>query len=106
MTNPRKYQFALGPDGERMTVDNVLDILPPPGFGTNGPGRWTPGRKNAVIQAIKVGLITRELACQRWNFTDQELKAWERNRRRHGVDGLKVTRLQKLEQEYEQQRSR
>ena len=98
MNNLRKYQFALGPNGERMTVENVLEVLPPHGWR----GRWTPGRKNAIIQAIKVGLITREVACQRWNFTDQELKAWERNRRRHGVDGLKVTRLQKLERGNEQ----
>lgn len=87
---PRRYQFALGPNGERMTTENVLEVLPPQGWR----GRWTPNRKNAVIQAIKVGLITTEVACQRWNFTEDELRDWMRNRRLHGVEGLKVTKLQ------------
>jgi transposase-like protein len=60
-----------------------------------GPNpRWTPGRKAAVVQAVKEELLTAEEACQRYDLTMDELAGWTNALERGGVGALRVTRLQ------------
>lgn len=85
-----KQKIAYGPDGEKLTPETVWDVLPPMGWS----GRWTPARKELVIIAKKAGLITEDDCLRMWGFTADELHDWERRVRRHGSEGLKVTKLQ------------
>ena len=55
--------------------------------------RWTPGRKAAVIEGVRQGLLTVEQACERYNLTMDEYRAWERDYDSHGAAGLRSTRV-------------
>ena len=63
--------------------------LPPP-----DTKRWTARRKAAVVQSVRLGLISLEEACLRYDLTVEELFGWQRAVDRHGIPGLRVTRLQ------------
>lgn len=56
--------------------------------------RWSPGRKAAVVAAIRAGVISREEACARYLLSPEELTAWEAAFDRNGVPGLRTTRQQ------------
>ena len=56
--------------------------------------RWTARRKAAVVQSVRLGLISLEEACLRYDLTVEELFGWQRAVDRHGIPGLRVTRLQ------------
>ena len=62
----------------------------------SGACRWTARRKVAVVKAVRAGRLTPETACRTYGLSGEELAAWERLLDRHGPDGLKVTRLQRL----------
>jgi hypothetical protein len=51
-------------------------------------------RKAAVVQAVRDGSISLRDACRRYILSREEFLAWERAVDRHGVPGLRVTRLQ------------
>jgi hypothetical protein len=55
--------------------------------------RWTPGRKAAVINAVRQGLLTIEQACERYHLSVDEYRAWERDFDSHGEAGLRSTRV-------------
>lgn len=76
---------ALGPDGHRLTLAD----LPPPGVQ-----RWVTRRKAEVVAAVRSGILTLEDACQRYELSKEEFAGWERLYERHGVKGLRTTRLQ------------
>jgi len=63
--------------------------LPPP-----DTKRWVVRRKAIVVQAVRSGLISLQEACRRYNLSVEEFLAWQRAIERHGVPGLRVTRLQ------------
>ena len=63
--------------------------LPPP-----NTRRWTFRRKGALLEAIRRGVITAEEARERYGLSVEELDAWQREFERHGLYGLRVTRLQ------------
>ena len=63
--------------------------LPPPGVK-----RWVIRRKAAVVAAVRSGAIGLEEACRRFELSEEEFNAWERGFDRHGVAGLRITRLQ------------
>ena len=69
---------------QRVTIE-----LPPP-----YTKRWTARRKAAVVQSVRLGLISLEEACLRYDLTVEELFGWQRAVDRHGIPGLRVTRLQ------------
>ena len=56
--------------------------------------RWVVRRKAEVLAAIRGGLIERSEAILRWQFSDEELRLWERALDCAGVPGLRVTRVQ------------
>jgi hypothetical protein len=71
-----------------------IDIqLPTPG------DRWTPRRKRAVIEALDAGQISTADAFERYALTPEELNAWVKMFLRHGLYGLRGTRLQYYEPE-------
>ena len=70
---------------------NVICSMPElPSFGT----RWTVRRKAAVIEAVRGGWVPIEEACRLYNLSVDEFLAWERDIDRHGMHGLRTTRLQ------------
>jgi hypothetical protein len=77
---------AALPDGRRI----YLADLPPAGFTR----RWTIAKKAAVACAVRGGLLTHEEACKRYMLSVDELLSWQRAIERHGVPGLRATKIQ------------
>jgi Protein of unknown function (DUF1153) len=76
--------------GETLPRNSPVSVdLPPPGVK-----RWVIRRKAAVVAAVRSGAIGLEEACRRFELSEEEFHAWERGFDRHGVAGLRVTRLQ------------
>ncbi|MGF1477401.1 MAG: DUF1153 domain-containing protein [Geminicoccaceae bacterium] len=67
-----------------------LADLPPP-----DTKRWVARRKAIVVTAVRIGLLTLDEACERYSLSAEEYLAWERAIDKHGVPGLRVTRIQK-----------
>jgi hypothetical protein len=63
--------------------------LPPP-----DTKRWTVRRKAAVVRAVRIGMMSLQGACLRYSLSVEEFLAWQRAVERHGILGLRVTRLQ------------
>ena len=82
---PGRPISVIGPDGLPIT----LDTLPPP-----GTTRWVIRRKAEVVAGVRAGLITLEEACARYTLSVEEFLSWQRLIDRHGLRGLRVTRLQ------------
>jgi Protein of unknown function (DUF1153) len=78
-------EVVVGPDGRTISLTD----LPTPGIK-----RWVTRRKAEVVAAVKGGLLTAEDACDRYSLTKEEYQGWERLYERHGVKGLRTTRLQ------------
>jgi len=53
-------------------------------------------RKAIVAKAVIHGLIKRADALARYDLSDEELTDWIRGVERHGLSGLKVTRIDTL----------
>ena len=69
----------------------TLDDLPPP-----DTKRWVARRKAEVVAAVRDGVLSFDHACQRYNISAEEFLAWEKAMDRHGLGGLRVTRLQEF----------
>jgi hypothetical protein len=82
-SRPRKY--VVGPDGSPLTIAD----LPPP-----GTTRWVIRRKAEVVAAVRGGLLSLEEACSLYMLTVEEFLAWQRSIDRHGLAGLRTTRIQ------------
>lgn len=76
---------VIGPDGRKLTLDD----LPEPGIK-----RWVTRRKAEVVAAVHGGLLSVDDACGRYELSKEEFTGWERLFERHGVKGLRTTRLQ------------
>ena len=63
----------------------------PPPADTN---RWVVRRKAAVVHAVRSGLISLDEACRRYALSVEEFHSWEQAIDKHGLRGLRVTRLQ------------
>ncbi len=64
--------------------------LPPP-----DTVRWVARRKAQVVNAVRNGQLTLDQACAHYRLSAEEFLAWERMIERHGLAGLRVTRLQR-----------
>ena len=82
---PGRPNSVRGPDGLPIT----LDTLPHP-----STVRWSILRKARVVAGVRAGLITLEEACERYTLTVEEFLSWQLLIDRHGLRGLRVTRLQ------------
>lgn len=76
---------VIGPEGIPLT----LATLPPP-----ETGRWVARRKAELVAAVRGGLLSLEDVCHRYNLSMEEFLSWQRQVDRHGLRGLRVTRLQ------------
>jgi hypothetical protein len=47
-----------------------------------------------LLQALRSGALTLEQARDRYALSVEEIRAWERDLERHGLYGLRATRLQ------------
>jgi hypothetical protein len=63
-------------------------------FRSPNTGRWVIRRKAEVVAAVRGGLITLEEALERYSLTNDEFLSWQRSIERHGMAGLRTTRLQ------------
>ena len=76
---------VIGPLGEPLTIDD----LPSP-----KTKRWVVRRKAEVVAAVRGGLLSLEDALARYRLTAEEFLAWQKSIDRHGLAGLRTTRLQ------------
>ena len=58
--------------------------------------RWTARRKAQVVDAVETGRLTPECAQRIHGLSEEELASWESALDQHGLDGLKIARLQRL----------
>jgi len=77
---------VLSPSGKRMTLAD----LPPA-----GTGRWVIRRKAEVVAGVRGGLISLNEACRRYQLSVDEFRSWEKLLEKHGLPGLRVTRVKK-----------
>lgn len=81
----RRPTHVIGPDGEPLTLSD----LPSP-----ETRRWVIRRKAKVVAAVRGGLLSLEEACKRYSLSVEEFLSWQRMIEKHGLPGLRVTRLQ------------
>ena len=74
----------IGPTGDILTIDS----LPPA-----NTKRWVIRRKAEVVAAVRGGLLSQADACARYGLRDEELEIWQRLVERHGLMGLRATRV-------------
>ncbi|MGI9416680.1 MAG: DUF1153 domain-containing protein [Geminicoccaceae bacterium] len=84
-TDEKDTHRVIGPDGKLLTLDD----LPPP-----ETKRWVARRKAEVVAAVRAQLLTLEEACKRYNLSTEEFIGWEAAIDKHGLGGLRVTRIQ------------
>ena len=80
-----RTRFVIGPDGSPLTIAD----LPP-----QNTKRWVIRRKAEVVAAVRGGLLSLEEACERYKLTVEEFLSWQRSIDRHGLAGLRATRVQ------------
>ena len=66
----------------------ITDLLAP------GTKRWVIRRKAEVIAVVRGGLLSIEEACSRYMLTVDELLSWQSSLDKHGLAGLRTTRIQ------------
>ncbi|MQT12079.1 CtrA inhibitor SciP [Segnochrobactrum spirostomi] len=80
-----RVRYVIGPDGSPLTVADL-----PPG----NTQRWVIRRKAEVVAAVRGGLLSLEEACSRYTLTIDEFLSWQALIDRHGLAGLRATRIQ------------
>ena len=80
-----RARFVIGPDGSPLTIAD----LPP-----KNTRRWVIRRKAEVVAAVRGGLLSLEEACERYKLTVEEFLSWQRSIDKHGLAGLRATRIQ------------
>ncbi len=84
---PEVCAMALAVPGRHVKLQSPRE--PPP-----DTVRWVVRRKAAVVAAVKNGVITLDEVCRRYNLSVEEFLSWQEMIDKHGVRGLRVTRLQ------------
>jgi Protein of unknown function (DUF1153) len=81
----KRARYVIGPDGTPLTVAD----LPP-----SNTKRWVIKRKAILVAAVRGGLLSLEEACDRYTLTVDEFLSWQQLIDRHGLPGLRATRIQ------------
>ncbi len=76
---------TIGPSGEHLTLED----LPP-----SDTVRWVIRRKAELVAVIRGDLLSLEDACVRYQLSEEELESWSNSLARHGLRGLRSTKLQ------------
>jgi len=71
---------------------------PPAELPCPNTARWTVRRKATIVQAVRDGSLGLSDACERYNVSVEEFQTWERDLDRHGLPGLRTTRVQAYRQ--------
>jgi hypothetical protein len=87
---PRKSEhsqpkYVVGPDGSPLSRAG----LPSP-----TTKRWVIRRKAEVVAAVRGGLLSLEEACKLYTLTVDEFMSWQMSIDKHGLKGLRATRVQ------------
>jgi hypothetical protein len=82
-------KYVIGPDGSLLTIAD----LPAP-----GTKRWVTRRKAQVVAAVRGALLSIEEACSRYMLTVDEFLSWQSSIDKHGLAGLRTTRIQQYRQ--------
>ena len=80
-----RARYVIGPDGRALTVGD----LPP-----RNTKRWVTRRKAELVAAVRGGLLSLDEACERYALTIDEFLSWQTPLDRHGLPGLRATRVQ------------
>lgn len=80
-----RLRYVIGPDGSPLTIAD----LPPA-----NTRRWVIRRKAEVVAAVRGGLLSLDDACKRYRLTVDEFLSWQRSIDKHGLPGLRATRIQ------------
>jgi len=80
-----RARYVIGPDGSPLTIAD----LPPA-----NTRRWVIRRKAEVVAAVRGGLLSLSEACERYRLTIDEFLSWQRSIEKHGLPGLRATRVQ------------
>ena len=80
-----RVKYVIGPDGSPLTIAD----LPPA-----NTKRWVIRRKAEVVAAVRGGLLSLEEACARYTLTVEEFLNWQASIDKHGLAGLRTTRIQ------------
>ena len=80
-----RENVVIGPDGSPLTLAD----LPRP-----DTKRWVIRRKAEVVAAVRGGLLSLEEACERYTLTVEEYLGWQHAIEKHGLAGLRTTRIQ------------
>jgi len=83
-TRPNSRAAEYGLDDPPASISD----LPPP-----DTKRWVVRRKASVVYAVETGLISLDEACDRYAISLEEFTSWQQLLERHGLGGLRVTRL-------------
>ena len=83
--NNKGERYVIGPTGAPLTLSD----LPPA-----NTQRWVIRRKAEVVAAVRGGLLTFDDACERYKLTNEEFIAWQQAIDKHGLAGLRTTRIQ------------
>jgi hypothetical protein len=84
-----RVKYVIGPDGSPLTIAD----LPP-----SDTRRWVIRRKAEVVAAVRGGLLSIDEACKRYTLTVDEFLSWQQSIDRHGLAGLRTTRIQQYRQ--------
>jgi hypothetical protein len=84
-----RVKYVIGPDGSPLTIAD----LPP-----SNTKRWVIRRKAEVVAAVRGGLLSLEEACTKYTLTVDEFLNWQYSIDRHGLAGLRTTRIQQYRQ--------
>ena len=82
-------RYVVGPEGSPLTLAD----LPSP-----DTKRWVIRRKAEVVAAVRGGLLSLEEACSRYMLTTDEFLSWQASVDKHGLAGLRITRIQQYRQ--------
>lgn len=80
-----RAKYVIGPDGSPLTIADLPD---------GNTVRWVIRRKAQVVAAIRGGLLSLEEAASRYRLTTDELLHWQQSIDRHGLAGLRTTKVQ------------
>lgn len=85
MLGIKREPYVIGPDGTALTLRDLPPVT---------TKRWVIRRKAEVVAAVNGGLLSLEQACERYSLTEEEYSSWEAAINKHGMQGLRTTRLQ------------
>ena len=78
-------KYVVGPDGAPLTIADLPK---------SNNRRWVIRKKAEVVAAIRGGLITLDEALERYALSVDEFLNWQRLIDKHGLSGLRATRVQ------------